>query len=191
MSPFADQKRRLRARSEHVLRMAAMDDVARRYPTRTVPSAIEDEGPFWRLVFVPLYRRVPWEFKRKRDAQAEDDRAGLARAVAAVRRAVAPAGVAAAPGDRDRTVKRRGRLTAWEETRTYSDFLPKPRRLLLPILAVPVAIRPLEPVFERSQRPGNLVEPVLRVLDEFPDLVYLVGRGLALVSHAPYPDARR
>jgi hypothetical protein len=66
MSPgaFDEQKRRLRARSEHVLRMAAMDDVARRYPRRTVPSALADEGPFWRFVFVPLYRRVPWEFKR-------------------------------------------------------------------------------------------------------------------------------
>jgi hypothetical protein len=61
---FAEQKRRLRARSEHVLRMAAMEDVARRYPRRTVPSALANEGPFWRLVFVPLYRRVPWELKR-------------------------------------------------------------------------------------------------------------------------------
>ena len=63
MSSFADQKRRLRARSEHVLRVAAMEDVARRYPSRTVKSALADEGPFWRFVFVPLYRRVPWEFK--------------------------------------------------------------------------------------------------------------------------------
>ncbi len=63
MTSFADQKRRLRARSEHVLRVAAMEDVARRYPSRTVKSALADEGPFWRLVFVPLYRRVPWEFK--------------------------------------------------------------------------------------------------------------------------------
>jgi hypothetical protein len=62
---FAEQKRRLRARSEHVLRMAAMDDVARRYPRRTVPSALANEGAFWRFVFVPLYRRVPWEFKAR------------------------------------------------------------------------------------------------------------------------------
>ena len=41
-----------------------MDAVARRYPRRTVPPALADEGPFWRFVFVPLYRRVPWEFKR-------------------------------------------------------------------------------------------------------------------------------
>jgi hypothetical protein len=61
---FAERKRRLRGRSEHVLRLAAMDDMARRYPARTVPPALSEEGPFWRLVFVPLYRRVPWEFKR-------------------------------------------------------------------------------------------------------------------------------
>ena len=67
MSPraFDEQKRRLRARSEHVLRIAAMDDVARRYPSRTVKSALADEGPFWRFVFVPLYRRVPWEVKAR------------------------------------------------------------------------------------------------------------------------------
>jgi hypothetical protein len=65
MNAFAEQKRRLRARSEHVLRIAAMEDVARRYPSRTVKSALADEGPFWRFVFVPLYRRVPWEFKAR------------------------------------------------------------------------------------------------------------------------------
>ena len=44
MSAFADQKRRLRARSEHVLRIAAMEDVARRYPSRTVKSALAAHG---------------------------------------------------------------------------------------------------------------------------------------------------
>jgi hypothetical protein len=42
-----------------------MEDVARRSPARTVPSVLPNAGAFWRLVFVPLYRRVPWEFKRK------------------------------------------------------------------------------------------------------------------------------
>ena len=65
MSPFEDQKRRLRTRSEHVLRVAAMDDVARRYPSRTVKSAQANEGPIWRFVFVPLYRCVPWELKAR------------------------------------------------------------------------------------------------------------------------------
>ncbi|HTR78523.1 MAG TPA: hypothetical protein VMH39_10445 [Gemmatimonadaceae bacterium] len=67
MSPraFDEQKRRLRVRSEHVLRIAAMEDVARRYPSRTVKSALANEGPFWRFVFVPLYRRVPWEVKAR------------------------------------------------------------------------------------------------------------------------------
>ena len=30
-----------------------------------MPSALSNEGPFWRLVFVPLYRRVPWEVKAR------------------------------------------------------------------------------------------------------------------------------
>jgi hypothetical protein len=58
-------KRRLRARSEYALRLAAMKDVARRYPGRTAESALPQVGPFWRYVFVPLFRRVPWEQKRK------------------------------------------------------------------------------------------------------------------------------
>jgi hypothetical protein len=62
---LVDRQRRLRARSEHVLRLAAMDRVGRRHPGRIATSALPDEGPFWRLVFVPLYRRVPWGFKRK------------------------------------------------------------------------------------------------------------------------------
>ena len=62
---FADQKRRLRARSEHALRLVAMENIARRYPARTVRSVPSAEGLFWRFVFVPLYRRVPWEFKAR------------------------------------------------------------------------------------------------------------------------------
>ncbi len=61
----SEWKRRLRERSEHVLRIAAMEDVARRYPGRVAKSALPAGGPFWRHVFVPLYRRVPWELKRK------------------------------------------------------------------------------------------------------------------------------
>jgi hypothetical protein len=61
---LAEQKRRLRVRSEHVLRVVAMERIGRRYPGRTVPSAIAGDGIFWRRVFVPLYEAVPWEFKR-------------------------------------------------------------------------------------------------------------------------------
>jgi hypothetical protein len=60
-----DRKRRLRERSEYVLRLAAMEDVGRRYPGRVSKSALPQDGAFWRFVFVPLYRRIPWSFKRK------------------------------------------------------------------------------------------------------------------------------
>jgi hypothetical protein len=59
-----ERKRRLRKHSEHVLRLAAMDDIARRYPGMVTKSALPRENAFWRLLFVPLYRRVPWSFKR-------------------------------------------------------------------------------------------------------------------------------
>jgi hypothetical protein len=60
---LAERKRILRERSEYVLRQAAMEDVGRRYPERVSKSALPQLGPFWRYVFVPLYRRVPWEVK--------------------------------------------------------------------------------------------------------------------------------
>jgi hypothetical protein len=62
---FAEVKHRVRARSEYALRLAAMDDVARRYPGRTSKSALPQVGIFWRFGFVPLFRRVPWSFKQK------------------------------------------------------------------------------------------------------------------------------
>jgi hypothetical protein len=62
---FRRLKQRLRERSEYVLRLAAMEDVGGRHPGRISKSALPREGAFWRYVFVPLYRRVPWSFKRK------------------------------------------------------------------------------------------------------------------------------
>jgi hypothetical protein len=62
---FRELKHRLRARSEYALRLAAMEDVARRYPGRTAKPALPQVGLFWRYVFVPLFRRVPWSFKQK------------------------------------------------------------------------------------------------------------------------------
>ncbi len=62
---LVELQRRLRERSEYGLRLAAMDDVRRRYPSRTTTSALPPAGPFWRYVFVPLFRRVPWSFKAK------------------------------------------------------------------------------------------------------------------------------
>jgi hypothetical protein len=58
-------KHRLRDRSEYGLRLAAMEDVGRRYPGRVSKSALPQVGIFWRYLFVPLFRRVPWSFKRK------------------------------------------------------------------------------------------------------------------------------
>jgi hypothetical protein len=62
---FSEAKHRLRARSEYALRLAAMDDVARRYPGATAKSALPQVGVFWRYLFVPLFRRVPWSFKQQ------------------------------------------------------------------------------------------------------------------------------
>jgi hypothetical protein len=58
-------KRHLRQRSEYALRLAALKDVGRRYPARTAKSALPPVGPFWRFVFVPLFRRVPWSFRHR------------------------------------------------------------------------------------------------------------------------------
>jgi hypothetical protein len=60
----AERKQRLREHSEYVLRLAAMEDVGRRYPAKVTKSALPRENFFWRYVFVPLYRRVPWSFRR-------------------------------------------------------------------------------------------------------------------------------
>jgi hypothetical protein len=62
---LGELKHRLRQRSEYSLRLAAMQDVARRYPGRTSNPALPQVGLFWRYLFVPLYRRVPWGFKRE------------------------------------------------------------------------------------------------------------------------------
>jgi hypothetical protein len=56
---------RLRERSEYFLRLAAMEDQRRRHPGTTTRPALPRRGVFWRFVFVPLYRRVPWHFKAR------------------------------------------------------------------------------------------------------------------------------
>ena len=64
MSRLSEAKRRLRERSEHHLMQAAMRDLGSGAPS-TVKSYKDRGGLLWRLVFVPLYRRVPWSFKRR------------------------------------------------------------------------------------------------------------------------------
>lgn len=58
-------KQRLRARSEYALRVSAMERVARRYPGGTTKPVLPPPGLFWRYLFVPLFRRVPWSYRRK------------------------------------------------------------------------------------------------------------------------------
>lgn len=57
-------KRQLRERSEHYLMQAAMRDVGRGAPATVAPYR-KPGGLFWRLVFVPLYRRLPWTVKQR------------------------------------------------------------------------------------------------------------------------------
>ena len=64
MSALADIKRRLRDRSEHYLLQAAMRDVGTGVPGTVSPYRGRD-GLLWRLLFVPLYRRLPWTVKRR------------------------------------------------------------------------------------------------------------------------------
>ena len=56
----------LRRNSERYLLEAAQDDMARRY-LGTMPqhpaSGVVDA--FWRRVYVPVYRRIPWAVRRR------------------------------------------------------------------------------------------------------------------------------
>jgi hypothetical protein len=61
MSEF---KRRLREQSEHYLLLDAAERLGKGVPSTYKPYHGSD-GRFWRLFFVPLYRRVPWAFKRR------------------------------------------------------------------------------------------------------------------------------
>jgi hypothetical protein len=65
MTAAQDLQRRLRAQAEHHLRVAAMEQLRREHPEGTVAPGHGAGGAFWRLVFVPVYRRLPWEAKRR------------------------------------------------------------------------------------------------------------------------------
>jgi hypothetical protein len=64
MSSVSDAKRNLRARSEHHLRLAVLRELGRGQPS-TVEPYREHGGAFWRMVFVPVYRRLPWSAKER------------------------------------------------------------------------------------------------------------------------------
>jgi hypothetical protein len=65
MSRRAQLQRRLRAQSEHHLRLAAMEKLRRRHPESTAPPYHPPGAAFWRWIFVPVYRRLPWSVKRR------------------------------------------------------------------------------------------------------------------------------
>jgi phage baseplate assembly protein W len=65
VSAAQDLQRRLRAQAEHHLRVAAMEQLRREHPQGTVAPRRDGGGAFWRLVFVPVYRRLPWEAKQR------------------------------------------------------------------------------------------------------------------------------
>jgi hypothetical protein len=62
---LAGAQQRLREQAEQHLRIAAMEDLRRRHPQATTAPYRPRGAYFWRFVFVPLYRRVPWEAKEK------------------------------------------------------------------------------------------------------------------------------
>ena len=55
---------------------AAVRDLGRRRSPGTVAPYRGREGVLWRLLFVPLYRRLPWRAQAARDGRAADDGAG-------------------------------------------------------------------------------------------------------------------
>lgn len=65
MSRLDVVKRRLREQAEHHLRVAAMEELRGRHPAGTKKAYQEPGALFWRGVFVPLYRRVPWTVKQR------------------------------------------------------------------------------------------------------------------------------
>lgn len=62
---LARAQQRLREQAEAHLRLAAMDTLRRDHARATTAPHRPPGGAFWRYVFVPLYRRVPWETKQR------------------------------------------------------------------------------------------------------------------------------
>ena len=65
MSRLDAAKQRLRGQAEHHLRVAAMEELRGRHPSGTTPAYEERGALFWRYVFVPVYRRIPWTVKQR------------------------------------------------------------------------------------------------------------------------------
>jgi hypothetical protein len=62
VSAISDAKRNLRQRSEYHLRLAVLRELGRDEPS-TVEPYQPPGGAFWRILFVPVYRRLPWRAK--------------------------------------------------------------------------------------------------------------------------------
>jgi hypothetical protein len=61
---MSELKRRLRERSEHYLLQESTRRLGQGVPG-TVKPYKQTDGLFWRFVFVPLYKRVPWSVKQQ------------------------------------------------------------------------------------------------------------------------------
>jgi hypothetical protein len=64
MSSLSDAKRSLRERSEKHLRLAVLSELGRDEPS-TVEPYLPPGDRVWRMLFVPVYRRVPWSAKKR------------------------------------------------------------------------------------------------------------------------------
>jgi hypothetical protein len=85
---LADLKRRLREQSEHYLLLDAARRLGKDVPSTVKPYGTK-EGRFWRSVFVPIYRRVPWATKRRAMDTLRMTRVGREAAQARARPALA------------------------------------------------------------------------------------------------------
>jgi hypothetical protein len=64
VSAISDARRNLRKRSEYHLRLAVLRELGRDEPSTVEPYRPRG-GAFWRMVFVPVYRRLPWRAKER------------------------------------------------------------------------------------------------------------------------------
>lgn len=65
MSAIDARKRAFRAITEQHLTVAAMEAMRAKYPDAGTRPPAFARNLFWRHVFVPLYRRIPWGVKRQ------------------------------------------------------------------------------------------------------------------------------
>lgn len=64
MSSLSSVQRNLRERAEGALRRAVLSELGRDQPSTVEPYRPKGDR-FWRVFFVPVYRRVPWSAKER------------------------------------------------------------------------------------------------------------------------------